>query len=102
MMIRMLSMLCLGALTLVADISMPQPVAAQSLQFEIGPGAGFERGRRRGRCDPQLARRIARSEGLRRPRVINVTNRRVVVSGRSRFGRDRMVFANRRGCPIIG
>lgn len=63
------------------------------------PGWGPER---RGRCDPWLATEKARDFGLRRARVVDVSPRRVVVEGR-RYGDYRsIVFANVRGCPIIG
>lgn len=52
-------------------------------------------------CDPQFAARIASANGLRRARVVDVTPRRIIVDGFSRGGPDEMVFANRRGCPII-
>jgi hypothetical protein len=55
---------------------------------------------RRG-CSPRLAEGIARDMGLRRARVIDVTPRRVVVAGFDRHGRDRITFANQRGCPLI-
>jgi len=60
-----------------------------------GPGA------MRG-CSTDRARAIARQEGLRNTRVVETTPRRVVVSGQTREGRERIVFANRPGCPIIG
>jgi hypothetical protein len=37
-----------------------------------------------------------------RPRVVDATERCVVVTGRTADGPDTIVFANRRGCPIIG
>lgn len=52
-------------------------------------------------CSPRLAEGIARDMGLRRARVVDVTPRRVVVSGFDRRGPDRIVFANQRGCPVI-
>jgi hypothetical protein len=52
-------------------------------------------------CFPGQAVDIARSEGLRRARIDSITPRRVVVVGRSAYGRERMVFANVRGCPVI-
>jgi hypothetical protein len=116
MMIRSLSTLCLSSLALLAaTVSVPQPASAQNLELQIGPDGvrprlvdpddedGYRSARRpRGRCDLDLATDIARDEGLRRPRVVDVTERRVVVRGRTSNGRETIVFANRRGCPIVG
>lgn len=63
------------------------------------PGWGPER---RGRCAPGLAADKARDFGLRRARVVDITPRRVVVEGRRHGDFRRIVFANARGCPIIG
>ena len=60
-------------------------------------GGGWER---RG-CRPEEAMRIARYEGLRHVRVVDISPRRVVVAGRDRYGWTRLVFANVRGCPLI-
>ena len=57
--------------------------------------------RGRDRCAPWLAEEKASRMGLRRARVVDVSPRRVVVAGFDRYGRDRVVFANVRGCPII-
>jgi hypothetical protein len=65
------------------------------------PGYGYEYGRPRG-CDPRQAEDIARDYGLRRARVADITPRRVIVNGFSRRGPDTMVFANVRGCPMMG
>ncbi|MCJ8519296.1 hypothetical protein ABID21_002491 [Pseudorhizobium tarimense] len=56
---------------------------------------------RGGRCAPWLAEEKARHMGLRRARVVDVDRRTVTVIGRDRHGRDRVVFANDRGCPVI-
>ena len=91
-------------------------VSAQSLTLEFGPGGvqyrdhdrydrrdrpryGYER---RGRCAPWLAVDKARDRGLRRAHVADVSHRRVVVEGRRRGERQAIIFANVRGCPIIG
>ena len=89
--------------------------AAQNLDIYVGPGhhrppppdyygrppqppPGF-----RGRgCDPRQAEGIARDYGLRRARVVDVTPRRVVVNGFGRRGPDTIMFANVRGCPMMG
>lgn len=52
-----------------------------------------------GFCSPREAIGKARYFGLRNPRIERVTPRRVVVGG-WRYGEyDRVVFANRPGCP---
>jgi hypothetical protein len=56
---------------------------------------------RRPGCSPWYAQEKARRMGLRRARVVDVSRRAVVVSGFDRRGRDRIIFANRRGCPVI-
>lgn len=52
-------------------------------------------------CSVRLAEDKARNMGIRRARVVDVSPRRVVVAGVSRHGRDQVVFANARGCPVI-
>jgi hypothetical protein len=92
--------------------------AAQNLDIYVGPGyrrppppdydrpppppPGFGGGYGRRGCDPRQAVDIARDYGLRRARVSDVTPRRVIVDGFSRRGPDTMVFANVRGCPVMG
>jgi hypothetical protein len=58
----------------------------------------------------RIARAVAARPGLRKKRqaawvfparVVDVSPRRVVVAGFDRHGRDRIVFANERGCPVI-
>lgn len=56
---------------------------------------------RRDRCDSWLAEEKASRMGLRRARVVDVSRRVVVVEGFDRRGRDRIVFANERGCPTL-
>ena len=111
-MLKILSALCLGGLALlVGSASIPQSVSAQGLEFRIGPDGVNPRivdpeeeyrYSRRGRCDLDEARDVARDEGLRRPRVVDVTERRVVVRGRTADGPETLVLANRRGCPVLG
>lgn len=120
-----------GAVAIAAaltSIPIQTPAFAQGIELQIGPdGAriresdrdrdrdrdrrdrdGYrDRDRDRGPramrgCSSSEARAIARDEGLRNARVVETTPRRVVVSGRTRGGFDRIVFANRPGCPIIG
>jgi hypothetical protein len=66
-----------------------------------GRGDGWGR-ERRGRCAPWLAVDKARSYGLRRAHVADVSRRSVVVEGRRRGDYRQIVFANVRGCPVIG
>lgn len=63
------------------------------------PPPGF--GRRPRGCDPRLAEDLARDRGFRRPRVVDITPRRVIVQGWTRRGPDEMSFANVRGCPAL-
>lgn len=65
-----------------------------------GPGWGHQ-GRQRHGCSPWMAEEKASRMGLRRARVVDVSPRRVVVAGFDRHGRDRIVFANQRGCPVV-
>ena len=66
------------------------------------PGWGHEpRRHHREGCSPRRAVEEARWSGLHRARVHNVTPRRVVVAGVRHGYRDRIVFANVRGCPVI-
>lgn len=60
-----------------------------------------DRHHRGGRCSPWLAEEKASRMGLRRARVVDIDRRTVTVIGRDRHGRDRIVFANDRGCPVI-
>jgi hypothetical protein len=66
------------------------------------PGYGYGYGHGPRGCDPRMAEDIARNYGLRRARVADVTPRRVIVDGYGRHGPDTMVFANVRGCPVMG
>jgi hypothetical protein len=103
--------------------------SADSLVFEVGPRGGVdvqyrdrdrdrwgderdwrrdrrdrgERwGGRRGRCVPGLAIDKARDRGLRRAHIADISRRQVVVEGRRHGYRQAIIFANVRGCPIIG
>ncbi|MDF0698586.1 hypothetical protein PYR71_19145 [Rhizobium sp. MC63] len=92
----------------------PTLAAAQDLELRLGPGGVgvYDRDRDRNRydrydrrgprgCDPDDALDIARSEGLRRAQIVRMSPRSIVVQGMTRRGPERMVFANRRGCPEI-
>jgi hypothetical protein len=61
----------------------------------------WDRPGRRGQCHPGQAIEKARWNGLRRTFVADVSPRRVVVAGVRHGYRDRIVFANVRGCPVI-
>ncbi|MFB9948008.1 hypothetical protein ACFFP0_04065 [Rhizobium puerariae] len=52
-------------------------------------------------CAPRLAEQKASRMGLRRTRVVDVSRRTVTVVGFGWRGRDRVVFGNVRGCPVI-
>ncbi|PZM13724.1 hypothetical protein [Rhizobium tubonense] len=52
-------------------------------------------------CSPVVAVRKARAHGMRHAHVAEIAPRRVIVEGRGRYGRDRIVFANVPGCPVI-
>ncbi|MDE1159087.1 MAG: hypothetical protein PW791_12620 [Neorhizobium sp.] len=85
------------------------PASAQDMELRIGPNGvrpvirdnqdNRDRDMRRAGCSPSDARDAALDEGFRRPQVTRVTNRSVTVEGMTRDGMDRIVFANRPGCP---
>ncbi|KQV64443.1 hypothetical protein [Rhizobium sp. Root1220] len=90
----------LAALLAIGSISALAPAAAASgrdrapvIDVQYRP---IVRG-----CSPVQAVQKARWTGLRNARITDLTPRRVVVSGRSYHGWDRMTFANVRGCPVI-
>lgn len=107
----MLKFLAKAGLTLtlaLATVGTTAPfAAAQDLELRIGPDGvrpiirDERRDRRRDECSPREALSIARDEGLRRAEVTRVTRRSITVSGMTRRGPVRMVFANVRGCPEI-
>ncbi|MBO9100565.1 MULTISPECIES: hypothetical protein [unclassified Rhizobium] len=80
--------------------------SAQNLDIQVGPNGirpvirdqDRDRGPR-GECSPREAMAAARDEGYRHPRIVRVTDRRVVVEGMTEEGLDRITFANRPGCP---
>lgn len=109
------------ALMMTAGIA-PHMAAAQDLDIHIGrpdrrppppppgysPPPGFEDNDDGGPppryargCDPDDAEDAARDMGFRRPHVIDVSPRRIVVEGFTRHGPDRIFFANVRGCPVM-
>lgn len=81
-------------------------VGAQNLQLQVGPNGvrpvirdGYNGGH--DACSPGEAMAAARDAGYHRPRVVRVTDRRVVVEGMTDDGIDRISFANRPGCPEL-
>jgi hypothetical protein len=62
-----------------------------------------DRHRRHGRpgCSPGFAEEKASRMGLRHARVVDMSRRAIIVAGRGWHGRDRIAFANERGCPVI-
>ncbi len=103
-------LLALGGLSATAPIaSAAGPHDVITIQYNDrgwgpGPGPRPDWDRRppppRG-CSPRLAEDKAYRMGLNRPRVIDANRRVVVVGGFDRRGRDRIVFANERGCPVL-
>jgi hypothetical protein len=61
----------------------------------------WRRSMRRG-CSTERALDKASEMGLRRVRVVDVSNRTITVSGRQYGDRVRVTFARERGCPVIG
>lgn len=64
-----------------------------------GPRPGY--GKPRGICRHNRAINKARWYGMRNARVIKRTPNRVVVRGWRHGYKSRVVFANRRACPVI-
>lgn len=114
-MLKLISNASLALALTFGSVALPVTFAqAQDVQFRIGPDGvrvydrdrdrdryGYRDRDRRG-CSPREAVRAARDSGLRRAEVVRVTNRSVTVRGWTRGGPDRIIFANRRGCPEIG
>lgn len=79
-------------------------VTAQNLELQVGPHGvrpvirDQDDGPRDG-CSPRDALDAARDEGYHHPRIVRVTDRRVVVEGMTDDGLDRISFANGPGCP---
>lgn len=79
---------------------------APGFGFHVGgpgrPGGhdGWHGNRDRG-CRPMMAVEKARWTGLRRAHVERVSRNKVVVAGMRHHRFDRVVFANRHGCPLI-
>ncbi|WP_137130265.1 hypothetical protein [Rhizobium sp. FY34] len=104
----------LAALITVSGFAAPFSAASaagsdvQILVQYPGQDRGYDRPRHRPDaparpdiCSPRLAEDKAARMGIRRARVVDVNRRVVVVAGFDRGGRDRAVFANLRGCPLI-
>ena len=77
----------------------------QGRDWDRPPQRGWDRDRDRDRdrggCDRGELMRAARAEGFRRIDSVQSDGRRIVVRGWNDGGPDRMVFANRRGCPSL-
>lgn len=79
---------------------------AQNLELQVGPHGIRPVIRNQGddgrdACSPGEAMAAARDEGYRHPRIVRVTDRRVIVEGMTEDGLDRINFANRPGCPAL-
>jgi hypothetical protein len=80
--------------------------SAQNLDIQVGPHGirpvirDNDNGGRDA-CSPGEAMAAARDEGYHHPRIVRVSDRRVVVEGMTNDGLDRISFANRPGCPEI-
>ncbi|API51731.1 hypothetical protein GYN07_10190 [Rhizobium leguminosarum bv. viciae 248] len=109
---KSLQFILIGSAALTGLTIAPTIAAAQDLELRVGPGGlgiydrdrdRYDRYDRRGPrgCDPDDALDIARSEGLRRAQIVRMSPRSIVVQGMTRRGPERIVFANRRGCPEI-
>lgn len=110
-MLKMISNAGLALALTLGSVALPVTFAqAQDVQFRIGPDGVrvYDRDRYRDRddfrrgCSPREAIYAARDAGFRRAEVVRVTDRSVTVRGWTRGGPDRIIFANRRGCPEIG
>lgn len=99
------ALMALGGISATASTASAGPEVRYGIYVQDGyrhGGPGWGRpDRGRDRCSPWLAEDKASRMGLRRARVVDVSPRRVVVAGFDRRGRDRIVFANVRGCPVI-
>ncbi len=94
-----------GALATTAATSAPaQAQASIEFRFGNGPSHHYRHAPRYARdyCDPRRALNKASQMGVRRAHIVRQAPRRVAVAGYSRGGPVRVVFANQRGCPVIG
>ena len=89
--------ICAIPATVSTAAAAPQEAAVVQVQYGGGPHYRPHRS-----CSPIYAVQKARMHGLRNVSIAGISPRRIVVVGHSRHhGRDRIVFANVRGCPII-
>lgn len=109
--------LAAAALVLTASsIALPATASADGLRFGIYMGEPYyappprarhygrhddRRYYRRDRCSVHHARRKARRMGMHHPRVVRMNRHKLVVRGFRHGYRERVVFANRHGCPVI-
>ncbi|WP_336056856.1 hypothetical protein [Nitratireductor sp. CH_MIT9313-5] len=108
----------IAALTAVMGLgsiaAMPTAAKADGIYFSFGSDgsrSGFyvgDRGRhyrpapRRYRaCTPHRALRKAERLGMRRARITRANRNIIRVTGRTRYGRDSIVFARAPHCPVI-
>lgn len=82
-----------------ATIASAQGIDIQVGKHGIRPVIRDDDQDRRDACSPGEAMAAARDEGYHHPRIVRVTDRRVVVEGMTDDGLDRISFANRPGCP---
>jgi hypothetical protein len=89
-----------------AGVATSTAASAQSIEFRFGAPSGsrYHHAPRYARdfCDPRQAVSKASRMGLRRAHVVRHAPRRVAVQGYHRGHQSRIVFANQRGCPVIG
>lgn len=97
-----------GALVTAAASSAPASAQTIGFEFRFGDDPHVRHYRHippryaRDYCNPRQAVHKARRMGVHRARVVRNAPRRVAVAGFDRGHRVRVVFANRRGCPVIG
>lgn len=105
--------LALAAVVGLSSLAAAPSAYADGVYFSIGHGGatisisdrhhgpGWHRPHHRPACTAGQAVNKARSMGLRGARVIREDRRTVRVAGRTRFGREIVVFARAPHCPVI-
>jgi hypothetical protein len=101
----------IGVGTAAATTGQAAAAGGFGFSIEVGPGWGSGPGYgwgpgygsrpHRGICKPRRAVKKARHMGVRSGRIVRRNHRRVVVRGWRRGYPVRVVFANRRHCPVI-
>lgn len=101
---------CIAVVAMAAVQLLPSVAMAQYYDEDNGPPRwdrqdqdwGRPRGDwDRGGCGRRELMRAAREEGFRRIDSVQMNGRRIVVRGWNDGGPDRMIFANRPGCPAL-